>query len=308
LLGATAWFVGLSDRGVWIWLGIQALLTIVILWQGRRRSGLIYFGFGQSVWTIAVLLNQLLPFSFLQQWGSIFASIASFAIFSMNWERWGWARQPWHHTATVLPATIAIITANQINIPALLLTSAFYGSYAWKTEQIRLSYIGLGLAVWGLFRWLVKLNITDPYWYAAILCLAILFIVGVDPDLQGRSAKATRHLIRCFALGIFCTTLFYDSWEVAWQRGLFTMAITFGLSLLGLLRRTRAYLYVGTVTFIFSVLRILWLYVSDYSLLLWAVGIAIGLGLIWVAATFEARRSQAIALVEYWLRELTDWE
>jgi hypothetical protein len=48
--------------------------------------------------------------------------------------------------------------------------------------------------------------------------------------------------------------------------------------------------------------------VLDYSLLLWAIGIAIGILLIWIAATFESRRSQTIAFVQYWLDELAEWE
>jgi hypothetical protein len=308
LLSLAAALAGWSVKGVWIWLGVQLLLVITVLWQGRSQHALIYFGFAQMVGAIAVLLNQLLPVDFLPQWGSVFASIFGFGILCMNWERWGWSRQPWHRSATALPGTIALITAAYVNPITLLLTAAFYGSYAWKTGQIRLSYPGVLLAIWGLFRWLGDLNVADPFWYAVILCLAILFVVEVDPALQTNSARSNRHLIRCFALGIFCVTLFYDPWKVAWQRGLFAIVIAFGLAILGLVRRTRAYLYVGTVTFILSVLRILWLYVSEYSLLLWAVGIAIGLALIWVAATFEARRSQAIAIVEYWLQELADWE
>jgi hypothetical protein len=77
---------------------------------------------------------------------------------------------------------------------------------------------------------------------------------------------------------------------------------------LGIARRTRAYLYMGTLTFLFAVLRTLWLFVLDYSLLLWAIGIAIGILLIWIAATFESRRSQTIAFVQYWLDELAEWE
>jgi hypothetical protein len=34
----------------------------------------------------------------------------------------------------------------------------------------------------------------------------------------------------------------------------------------------------------------------------------LGLLLIWIAATFEARRSRAIAFVQYWIGELEGWE
>jgi len=78
--------------------------------------------------------------------------------------------------------------------------------------------------------------------------------------------------------------------------------------LAGLGLRVRALLYVGTLTFIGKVLHQLWLFINDNSLLLWALGIALGLLLIWLAATFEARRGQAIAFVRHWVSELEAWE
>jgi hypothetical protein len=308
LIALMAWPAGLSGTGTWVWCGVNALLVLNVLWQGRSQAAWIYPGFVQLVLTIGLLLSKLLPLEFLNQWSTVFASIFSYIVFSVNWEKMGWQRRPWQISAMVLPVTIAAMTANEIGIPALLLAGAFYGVYAGKTGQIRLSYVGVGLAVWGLFKWLMELGVADPIWYAAVLCLAVLFVVEVEPDLQVNSAKETRHIIRCFALGLFCTTLFYDPWNVAWLRGALTILVAFLFCVLGLVRRTRAYLYIGTMTFMLGVLRMLWLFVSDYSLLLWAVGIALGLMLIWIAATFEARRSQAIALVEYWLRELEAWE
>jgi hypothetical protein len=87
-----------------------------------------------------------------------------------------------------------------------------------------------------------------------------------------------------------------------------TLVLSLGLVILGLVLRVRAFLYIGTVTFIFRVLRLLWLFINTYSLLLWAVGIVLGLIFIWIAATFEARRSQMNALLQYWLTELESWE
>jgi hypothetical protein len=53
-----------------------------------------------------------------------------------------------------------------------------------------------------------------------------------------------------------------------------------------------------------AILRTLGIFVLDYSLLLWAIGTL----LIWVAATFESRRSQTIALVRHWIDALAEWE
>jgi hypothetical protein len=89
---------------------------------------------------------------------------------------------------------------------------------------------------------------------------------------------------------------------------LLTVALSIGLILLGIVLRVRAFLYVGTATFIIRVLRLLWLFISTYSVLLWAVGIVLGLIFIWIAATFEARRTQVNTLVQTWTAELSAWE
>jgi hypothetical protein len=75
-----------------------------------------------------------------------------------------------------------------------------------------------------------------------------------------------------------------------------------------LLLRVRAFLYLGTLTFIAKVVRIIWIFIADESLVLWGLGIAVGLLLIWVAATFEARRSQVTALLQFWMGELEQWQ
>jgi hypothetical protein len=299
---------GLSVMGTWLWILGCGALALNALLQGRQAAVWIYPGFWQMIFAGGFLLQKLLPGTLVIQWAAVIASIVAYGVFSTDWEALGWAEKPWQRSATALPVTIALLTSSNITPPCLLLTAAFYGVDAWKTGRVRLSYFGVFLGIWGLFQWLMELGVTEPLWYAAILSLAALFVIEIEPKLQVTSAKASRHLLRCFALGLFSVTLFYDPWNVAWLRGVVTIGLSFVMVLLGLLRRTRAYLYVGTTTFMLGVLRMLWLFIADYSLLLWAVGIVLGLMLIWVAATFESRRSQTIAFVEYWLSELAAWE
>jgi len=90
--------------------------------------------------------------------------------------------------------------------------------------------------------------------------------------------------------------------------GFGAIALEFVFILAGLLQRVRAFLYVGTLTFILQIFWQLWRFISDYSLLLWVLGIILGLTLIWVAATFEARRSQMNVLLQHWIIELEDWQ
>jgi hypothetical protein len=200
-----------------------------------------------------------------------------------------------------------VITIVDISVPALLLIGGSYGLLAWQQQRIRLSYWGVGFACWGLWRWLGELAVSESVWYVAVLSVAMMYIIEVEPALQVTNAKQQRHLMRCAAIGLFCLTLFYQGLITGYW-SVITIGIALGLITVGILRRTRAYLYVGTLTFFVAILRTLWVFVFDYSLLLWAIGIAIGILLIWIAATFESRRSQTIAFVQYWLDELAEWE
>ena len=90
--------------------------------------------------------------------------------------------------------------------------------------------------------------------------------------------------------------------------GLLSISLALGFILAGIWLQVRAFLYIGTLSFVLQILRQLWRFIGDYSLLLWALGIAVGLLLIWIAATFEARRTQVTSLVNYWATELDTWE
>lgn len=108
------------------------------------------------------------------------------------------------------------------------------------------------------------------------------------------------------ATGLMCLSALSESdaqllWGFA-AAGFFLLLI-----LAGLILRVRAFAYVGSLFFVFKVVRQFWLFVADQSFLLWAIGIVVGLLFIWVAATFEARRSHMTALLNYWVDELRSW-
>jgi hypothetical protein len=311
---ATGWIVGLSalafgisSTGEWLWIGTMAILASTATWQGRRKSILIYPALLQWSSAIAFLLKQVLPDEFFLSWIGLFAALFMGVIYVLPWENWGWEAKPWHNGSLSLPVIAAVITIVDISVPALLLIGGSYGLLAWQQQRIRLSYWGVGFACWGLWRWLGELAVSESVWYVAVLSVAMMYIIEVEPALQVTNAKQQRHLMRCAAIGLFCLTLFYQGLITGYW-SVITIGIALGLITVGILRRTRAYLYVGTLTFFVAILRTLWVFVFDYSLLLWAIGIAIGILLIWIAATFESRRSQTIAFVQYWLDELAEWE
>jgi hypothetical protein len=80
------------------------------------------------------------------------------------------------------------------------------------------------------------------------------------------------------------------------------------LGVLGLALRVRAYLWAGTLGFGLGVLRQGWLLITTYRLLLWGMGILLGLLLIWTAANFERRREQVGFRPSAWIEQLQSWE
>lgn len=307
LLAMVAVVASLSPTASLLWLVAMGALAAYAIWQGRRQEWWVYAGVLEAVVAIGHQLTRLLPAQTLFSWGAVIASLFAVAITLLPWRSWGWPLRPWRNSAVGLPIAICWLTVADVAIPALFSVAAFYAWFALVQRQIRLSYFSVILVDWALLRCFEQWQVTEPLWYVAVLSASLLYGVQVDPAARSTSAREVRHLLRCFALGLFCLTALYQSDARFWQ-GLLTIAFSIGIVIVGLALRIRAFLYVGTVSFILKVLRQLWLFISDESLLLWALGIVLGLLLIWIAATFEARRSQAIAFVQYWITELEAWE
>lgn len=307
ILAFVALIAPLSPTGLLMWIVVTTLLAGYAIWQGRTREEWVYLGVVEGSAAIAHALSQTLPESMLLSWGAAIASLFAFGLYTLPWQTWGWSRRPWQTSAALLPGAIVLITNETITVQSLLLTAAFYAWFARATAQIRLSYLALGLADWAILKVLNEYSLTNPLWFTTVISGSILYGVQIDPALQSSSSREVRHLLRCLAVGLFCFTALYQS-DRSWVQGLFTIAFSLGLVGAGLTLRIRAFLYVGTATFVLKVVRQLWFFINNESLLLWAMGIVLGLAFIWIAATFEARRSRAIALVQYWLIELDHWE
>jgi len=272
-----------------------------------------YLGIVEAIVTMAHRLHQWLPDGVLFAWGGTIAAGFAFALYQAPWHRWGWPRSPWQRSAVILPAIVTLITAGNIAIQGLLIVAAFYAWLAKANAQVRLSYLSVLLAEWAISRWLHQIGSTEALWYAALLSASLLYVAQVDPVLRSPNDREKRHLLRSLAAGLVCLTAFYQA-EVGitglppLMPGLLSIGLQLGFVLAGLLLRVRAFLFVGTAVFMIQILRQIWRFINDYSLLLWAMGIVLGLVFIWVAATFEARRSQIAALMQYWVTELDAWE
>ena len=297
-----------SQTATYLLAGIYGLLGCYALSLGRSNARWLTLGILQ-LWTgIGIMLSEFLPSSILWEWGGAIAASIAYLTAAIPWGRLGYTTiNPIRNCALALPGSVLAITVYSANIPSLLLAGGFYAWLATISDRFRLSYVSVGLGIWAAWRLFGMWGLTDPLWYVSAVSLGIVFIIESDPTLKGHDRRETRHWMRILATALVALTAGVQS-EASWSQGLLTIGLSLGLIVLGLGLKTRAYLYVGTVVFMLKVLRQLWVFIGNYSLLLWALGITLGLLLIWIAATFEARRSRAIAFVQYWIGELDRWE
>ncbi len=309
----------LSTPGEKIWLAVTTILAVYALIQGRSNASWTYAGILELGIAIAYGLHLVLPDSVLLNWSPAIACFFAYFMYVLPWTSWGWSATPWQNSAIILPISIIIIneaislTFWSVSIQSLLIVAAFYAWIAKARSQVRLSYLSVGLANWAIIRIFNAQSIAEPLWYALLWGASLLYIAQIDPALRSPSGRETRHLLRCLAIGLICFTALYQA-EVgifgisSLFLGFLTIGLAIAVIMIGIALRVRAFLYIGTLTFIIRVLRQVWLFINDYSLFLWAIGIVAGSLLIWIALTFEARRSQAIAFVQYWMTELENWE
>jgi hypothetical protein len=322
LLALAALFTALSPSNTVLLLSIALILTAYALSLGRTSTVAeplpsserwTYAGITQALLTIAYGLYEASPNKpLLFAWAGAIASGIATAMYLLPWQRWGWSTRPWRNTSAIFPVLMIGLTAFTAAIQSLLITAAFYGGYAKATGQIRLSYLSVGLVDWAILRIIHEQGWLNSLGFSLVMGGSLLYVAQIDPALQVQTAREQRHLLRSLATGLVCLTALYqaevETGSTAIGVGVATLGLGIALIFAGLFLRVRAYLYIGTVTFILRILRWLWLFINTYAFLLWSVGIVLGMIFIWIAATFEARRNQVNAIVEYWSSELEQWE
>jgi hypothetical protein len=313
----------LSAIGTGVLLLTALALSVYALAMGNRKFGYPGSGIQYDAWTYAGIaellatigygLYEMIPdTTFLLAGAGAMAAVVALGLYLPPWQTWGWSGRPWRHAAVLLPAIVILLTASSIALQSLLIAAAFYAWVAKAMRQIRWSYLSLLLFDWALLRFVQQQSWLNLLWGSGVLGGSLLYVAQLDPGLHSASARAQRHWLRSLATSLVCVTALYQA-EVeiggmAIGVGLLTLIFSLGLIFIGLMLRVRAFLYVGTAAFVWRILRWLWLFINTYSLLLWAIGIVLGMIFIWLAATFEARRSQVHAVVQYWSSQLEHWE
>jgi len=296
-------------------IGTGVVLCAYALLQGRITAAPQRPAFAPAFWTYLGFFSGLLlrfyiwdlvpPSRQAQILPWLLAIVASGCapLWFLPWRRWGWTLQPWRQLSLGLPLVVAWTTWANLAVPSLWIAAVSYGVLGWRTGQLRLTYVSLIFLDLGVWRWAVAADRSALLWYTLPLGLSLLWIAQLDPHLAEPDQREPRHSLRMAGLALICGVALlpdHGPWLVP--------ALSLGAVLLGLALQVRAFLFVGTLSFLWTVFDQLVVLVSAQSLLKWAVGLVAGMVLIWVAATFETRREQIRTVLQTWATELEQWQ
>ncbi len=116
--------------------------------------------------------------------------------------------------------------------------------------------------------------------------------------------KQARHFLRLLGSCAICVVALWSNQSSGLVTGIISVLLIFA----GLGLRIRAFLFVGTMTFLVNAFYQLGILIFDYPFSKWVIGLFVGIAFIWIAATFETRREQITALLRSWMSELQTWE
>ncbi|MGK7877685.1 MAG: hypothetical protein AB4426_31600 [Xenococcaceae cyanobacterium] len=272
--------------------------------EGAASDWWVYVGLVEIAGTAVYARLIWTQLSVLDPWRAILACVVAFAIYQMPWRSWGWQVTPWHRAALVIPALTALVTMEDLDYLSLLVVAAFYARIAIRQRNIRWSYVSLGFIDWAIARWLSEQQLTDILWYASILGLSLLYIAQFDPELKTPQQRRNRHHLRIFGSGIICLVALLFHQDTALIPSLISLVVIFA----GLGLRIRAFLFVGTATFVLTVFYQLIVLILEYPFSKWVIGLIAGIIFISIAANFERRREQIIMVLQNWIAQLNQWE
>ena len=295
-------------------IGAGIFLTRYALWQGRDPDEpesleyWVYVGLAEGIGITSYIISQfpqptelieiLLPFV------GILTAIAGMILYLLPWANWQWSARPWQQLAMVIPL-VGIVPNLQGFYPLNFVAAAgFYGGLAYYLQQFRISYFSLILVNLAVANTLQHFGLMTIFLYGLLIALSLFYWAWLEPlcgsDLD-RQSRHTLYLIGTGIIGILALRYYAQPGIIPGVIG-----IIFIFSGLGL--RIRAFLYGGTATFLAIALYQLGILITEFPLLKWIVGLAIGLAFIWIAATFERSREKFTNLIRDWLGELEEWE
>ncbi|MBN4006996.1 DUF2157 domain-containing protein [Nostoc sp. LPT] len=279
-----SFFGGITIAEMWVYLGLLEVAGMRIYWR-ETAVGRFWAG-------------PLVP------WNGAIACVVAYFLYILPWENWGWSKRPWQQAAYITPLIILWETRLQTYPITLIIAAGFYIFLAKVGENIRFTYISVALIDWALYRWFDSLHLTDDLWYVTPIGLSLLYIAQVDSQLRLLEYKTPRHILRVLGSGLICGWAILFDQNAAWIPGILSLIAIFA----GLALRVRAFLYIGTATFLITTIYQSVIFSLQYSFLKWVVGLLVGILLIYIAANFETRRAQITSLIRSAIDEFQSWE
>jgi hypothetical protein len=244
------------------------------------------------------------PLSLFDPWRAIIVSLFAIAVYQTSWWRWGWNDQPWQRYATILPLLSILINPQTLSAFNLLVLAGFYAWVTNRQSNLRWTYLSLFFIDWAIWRVLQSQQVTEPLAYAAVIGYFFLYIAQVDPELRLPQKRNWRHYIRLLGSGIICWVALGFHQDVGLIPGIISLvAIVAGLGL-----QVRAFLMVGTVTFIFTVFYQLVYFGFRYPFSKWILLIIAGIIFISITANIVKGRELILDLVQDWIDQWREWE
>jgi hypothetical protein len=216
------------------------------------------------------------------------------------WSNWGWHNRPWRVVALVLPLSRLIFEWNHITLLNLAILATFYAAVARRQRQFGWAYLSLVFVNWAAMRLLLQYSFTSPIWYALSIGLSILVAVQWDPAWQ--RSRQNRHYGRLAGAGVIAVT------ALVWHQPWLPIILGLAIGVAGLIWRVRAWLYVGTITFLLTNSYQLVVLITERPITKWAIGLLAGMLIIFLAANFEKRREQITQALQHWLDRLQEWQ
>ncbi|MEA5580781.1 DUF2157 domain-containing protein [Nodularia harveyana UHCC-0300] len=277
-------FPMITTGEIWVYLGFLEIAAMRIYW---RETAV-----GQ--W----LTGPLVP------WNGAIACVIAYFLYILPWENWGWSPRPWKQVAHIIPLIILWETRLEVSSITLLIAAGFYIFLAQVSKNIRLTYISTGLINWAMLRWFDSISLTNALWHITPIGFSLLYIAQVDPLLKLPNYKTARHSVRIIASGLICGWAILFEQQTPLIPGIFSLIAIFA----GLALKTRAFLYIGTASFLITSCYQLIIFSFSYPFLKWIVGLLVGIILISIAANFETRRTQINTLLSSIKDQLQQWE
>jgi hypothetical protein len=294
-------------------IGVSIILGLYAIVQGRDSQTdsnksytdwWVYIGIVEIVATLVYARSLWMQLSIIDPWRILLISIVSLIIYQLPWQSWGWQTTPWHRVSLIMPLLSAIVTPYDISYLSLFTIAAFYGRIAYQQKNLRWSYLSLAFLDWGIYNFFTEQQIQDPLWYAIVFGLSLLYIAQFDRYIIRPSQRKNRHYLRVFGSGIICLYALILHQE----SGIIPSVISLLFIFAGLALRVRAFLFVGTISFILTGFYQLIILIFSYSFLKWIIGLGTGIILISIAANFERRREQILSLLQGWFLQLRNWQ